>query len=30
MTEQKLYKFCKDKDLDWRGDSFIFGFPFMN
>lgn len=29
MTELELYKFCKDKEIHWRGDSLILWFsPF--
>lgn len=24
MTELELYKFCQDKEIDWRGDELIF------
>lgn len=23
MTELELYKFCQDKEIDWRGDKLI-------
>lgn len=28
MTELQLYKFCEDKELDWRGDKLIIWIPF--
>ena len=28
MTELQLYKFCEDKELDWRGDKLILWIPF--
>lgn len=30
MTELQLYKFCKDKEIDWRGDKLILWIPFQD
>ena len=29
MTELELYKFCKGKELDWRGDKLILWIEFL-
>lgn len=30
MTELELYKFCKDKEVDWRRDELILWIPFSD
>lgn len=30
MTELELYKFCEDKEIDWRGDELVIWLYFWD